>query len=167
MEFFDILDKNGNATGSVAPKGSSLQDGQYYLGVHAYLCNARGEYVLQKRVNTKAFLPGGWEVHMGHAMAGEKAVMALKREIYEEIGILVYDHEIEPIMRLIWEEYHHLVEVFWICKDVTLDEMKLQQSEVEAIKYVSREEMLEMVTRMTYRPEEYRKTVYQYLSAKA
>jgi|SRR5579859_51432 len=166
MEVFDILDRDGHPTGSVAPKGSALQDGQFYLGVHVYLCNARGEYLLQKRVNTKAFLPGGWEVHMGHAMAGETPVMALKREISEEIGIQVEDHEIESIMRLTWDEYHHIVDVFWICKDVALDEVKLQESEVEAIKYVSKTEMLELVKRMTYRPEAYRKTVYHFLSNK-
>lgn len=163
MELFDILDKDGNPTGSVAPKGSTLQDGQFYLGVHAYLCNAHGEYLLQKRANTKEFLPDGWEIHMGHAIAGETGVMAIQREMYEELGIRVYEHEIERIMRLTWEQYHHLVDVFWICKEVALDEVRLQESEVKAVCYVPKDEMLRLVTTMTYRPREYRKTVYRYL----
>lgn len=163
MELFDVLDKYGNPTGSVAPKGSELQNGQFYLGVHAYLCNSRGEYLLQKRVDTKAFLPGGWDIHMGHAIAGETGIMAIQREIYEELGIRVYEREIKRIMRLTWEQYHHLVDVFWICKDIALDEVRLQRSEVDAVQYVSKEEMLKLVAAMTYRPREYRKTVYRYL----
>jgi isopentenyldiphosphate isomerase len=166
VELFDILDRDGNPTGRVAPKGSALQENQFYLGVHAYLCNAHGEYLLQRRTNTKDFLPGGWEIHMGHAIAGETSVVALQREISEEIGIQVDEHEIEQIMRLVWDEYHHMVDVFWICKDVPLAELKLQASEVEAVKYVSKEEMLELVKRMTYRPEAYRETVYRFLLKK-
>ena len=47
MEYFDILDKNGCLTGETAAKGDKLSDYQYYLGVHAYICNGRQEFLLQ------------------------------------------------------------------------------------------------------------------------
>lgn len=59
MEYFDILNRDGSKTGQIAPKDAPLSDNQYDLGVHAYIYNSNGEFLIQKRVDTKTFLPGG------------------------------------------------------------------------------------------------------------
>ena len=60
MEQFDIIDRNGIPIGLLANKGTLLQRGQYYLGVHAYIFNSSKEFLVQQRSFTKEFLPGGW-----------------------------------------------------------------------------------------------------------
>ena len=71
MEQFDILDRNGNPKGLTACKGSALSYGEYYLGTHAYIFDSSPEFLIQQRSYDKAFLPGGWDVHLEHAIAGE------------------------------------------------------------------------------------------------
>jgi 8-oxo-dGTP diphosphatase len=81
MEYFDILNEEGIKNGEIAPKGEQLSNGQYYLAVHAYIHNSKGDFLLQKRSETKEFLPGAWDIHMGHVMAGETSETAIIREI--------------------------------------------------------------------------------------
>ena len=158
-EYFDILDKNGTPTGATAPKGTALNDGEYYLGVHAYLYNARNEFLLQQRAWDKAFLPGGWDIHMGHVVAGESSKKAMAREIQEEIGLLFPSGDIRFAGRLCWEQYHHMIDVYFLQVDFDINALKLQEEEVIGAKTVSAPDMLNLVAHMDYRPVAYRRMV--------
>lgn len=161
MEYFDILNKDGSESGQIAPKGQELSNGQYYLGVHAYIHNSKGEFLIQKRSLAKEFLPGGWDIHMGHVMAGESSKAAMIREIHEELGINLED--VTLIKRVAWEKYNHFIDIYVACKDIDTSNLILQKSEVEDIKYVSSEDMIKLIRNMDYRPEEYRVFMESYV----
>lgn len=161
MEYFDILNRDGSKSGQIAPKGEEMSDGQYYLGVHAYIHNSKGEFLLQQRSETKEFLPGGWDIHMGHVMAGETSEAAIIREIHEELGIKVED--VTFIKRITWEKYNHFIDIYVVCKEIDSCDLVLQKSEVEDVKYISREEMIKLIRSMDYRPEEYRIIMENYV----
>lgn len=55
MEYFDILNKDGSVSGKTALKGELMANDQYYLGVHAYIHNSKGEFLLQKGLKQKIF----------------------------------------------------------------------------------------------------------------
>lgn len=106
MEYFDILNIDGSKSGKIAPKDEELLEGEYDLGAHAYIHNSKGEFLIQKRVKTKQFLPGGWDIHMGHVMAGETSKEAIIREIDEELGIKIDGMDYRPEeYRIIMKEY--------------------------------------------------------------
>jgi 8-oxo-dGTP diphosphatase len=161
MEYFDILNKDGSKSGQIAPKGAVLSNGQYYLGVHAYIHNSKGEFLLQKRSETKKFLPSGWDIHMGHVMAGETSEAAITREIHEELGIKVQN--VAFIKRITWEKYHHFIDIFVVNKDINIYDLTLQKSEVEDVKYISSDEMIKLIRCMDYRPTEYRVIMENYV----
>jgi len=161
MEYFDILNKDGSKSGLIAPKGQDMAEGQYYLGVHAYIHNSRGEFLLQKRSAKKDFLPGGWDIHMGHVMAGETSKEAIIREIHEELGVNLKD--VTFIKRITWEKYNHFIDIYVVCKDIDTSSLELQKSEVEDVKYISRDEMIKLIRSMDYRPEEYRIVMENYV----
>ena len=162
MESFDILDKDGCSSGLIANKGEDLLKGQYYLGVHAYIYNDKGEFLLQQRSRNKEFLPLGWDIHMGHVLAGESSEEAIRREVFEEIGIKV--DEINHMDRVVWEVHNHMIDIYTIQQDINIKDTVLQASEVEAIKYVSKDEMLALVDKMDYRPHEYRKRIKSFIN---
>jgi len=161
MEYFDILNKDGSISGKKAPKGQELSYGQYYLGVHAYIHNSKGEFLLQKRSVTKEFLPGGWDIHMGHVMTGETSKEAIIREIHEELGLDLED--VTFIKRVIWEKYNHFIDIYIACKDINMSDLVLQKSEVEDVKYVSKEDMIKLIRNMDYRTEDYRSSMETYI----
>lgn len=161
MEYFDILNRDGSKSGKIAPKDEALLEGQYDLGVHAYIDNSKGEFLIQKRAKTKQFLPGGWDIHMGHVMAGETSKEAIIREIDEELGIKIDD--IDFIKRVLWEKYNHFIDIFVLCKDINISDLTIQESELEGVKYISADEMIKLIDGMDYRPEEYREVMRDYV----
>ncbi len=161
MEYFDILNRDGSKSGEIAPKGEELLEGQYDIGAHAYIHNSKGEFLIQKRAKTKEFLPGEWDIHMGHVMAGEKSKEAIIREIHEELGIKIDD--IIFVKRVLWEKYNHFIDIFVLCKDIDISDLTLQESELDDVKYISAEEMINLIKGMDYRPEEYRIVMEDYV----
>lgn len=163
MEYFDILNRDGSKSDKIAPKDAPLEKGQYDLGVHAYIHNSKGDFLIQKRSKTKEFLPGEWDIHMGHVIAGEDSETAIAREIHEELGIKI--DNITFIKRILWEKYQHFIDIYVVNKDIDIRDLTLQESEVDDVKYISRDEMIKLIRSMDYRPEEYRNTVEEYVKA--
>ena len=92
MELWDIYDKDKKRTGRTMKRNDwILQDGEYHLTVLGVVCRPDGKYLITKRVMTKAWAPGWWEVSGGGVMAGEESEDAVKREIQEETGLDVTD----------------------------------------------------------------------------
>jgi isopentenyldiphosphate isomerase len=159
MEKFDILDVSGRPTGLIANKGTLLNEDQYYLGVHAYIYNTRNEFLLQQRALNKEFLPGGWDIHMGHVIAGESSAEGIAREIHEEIGLRFDRGDIRFVGRIVWEIYHHMIDIYFLRSDFAISQLSLQKEEVIGAKFVSQAVMLDLVSKMYYRPVEYRALV--------
>lgn len=163
MERFDIVDKYGAPTGRTAEKGAKLSAGEFYIGAHAYLYNSKNEFLLQRRALNKEFRPGGWDIHMGHVIAGETSAACMARELEEEIGLCVDERDLCLAGRIIWEEKHHLIDVFFYQCDMEASALKLRQDEVIGAAYVSEEEMITLVKSMDYRPAAYRDMVLAYM----
>ena len=163
MERFDCYTPDGFRTGRTAVKGTPCKGNDYYLGVHIYLYDSNGRFLLQKRAEDKEFLPGGWEIHMGHVIAGESGLEAARREISEELGVLFPPDRFLHIARFVWNEYHHLIDIFFLKADLEPGSLHLQKEEVSGVKWVSKEEMLSFIRGMEYRPAGYREAVLHYM----
>jgi isopentenyldiphosphate isomerase len=159
MEQFDILDRSGKATGKTADKDSKLNDGEYALGIHAYIYNSSYEFLIQQRSFIKTLRPGCWDIHMGHVIAGETSKEAVIREINEEIGIAFSESDIDFIDRFFWEEYRHLADIYFIHADIRKEELTMQKDEVIDVKFVSKNDMIKIISEMDYRPEAYKNII--------
>lgn len=88
MELWDIYDKNKVRTGRTMKKNDwILKDDEYHLTVLGVVSTPDNRFLITKRVMTKAWAPGWWEVSGGAAMAGEESRDAVLREVFEETGI--------------------------------------------------------------------------------
>lgn len=87
-EIFPIVDEQGNTIGS-ATRGE-CHNGSKLLHpvVHLHLSDSRGRIYLQQRPLWKDIQPGKWDTAVGgHVDYGEEVDDALRREVYEELGI--------------------------------------------------------------------------------
>ncbi|MCI7248057.1 MAG: NUDIX domain-containing protein [Clostridiales bacterium] len=92
MEYWDIYDKNKQPTGRTMLKNDwCLADDEYHLTVLGVVARTDGKFLITKRVMTKRWAPGWWEVSGGAAMAGESSLEAVRREVLEETGLDVTD----------------------------------------------------------------------------
>ncbi|MCQ2498497.1 MAG: NUDIX domain-containing protein [Lachnospiraceae bacterium] len=89
MEMWDIYDANKQLTGRTMKKNDwCLKDDEYHLTVLGVVKRkSDGKFLITKRVMTKAWAPGWWEVSGGAAQAGEKSFEAACREVQEETGL--------------------------------------------------------------------------------
>ncbi len=162
-ELFDVYTADGMRTGRTAVKGTDCTGDDYCLGVHMYLYDSQGRFLLQRRAETRPVMPGVWETHMGHAAVGETGLDAARRELREELGADVPPDSFVPVSRFVWKEFHSLLDIFFVKADLDAAELTLQETEVAEVKWVSKEEMAEFVAAMEYRPAEYRETVLRYM----
>ena len=66
MEYWDIYDKNKKKTGRTMERNNwCLKDDEYHLTVLGVVCRPDGKFLITKRVMTKSWAPGWWEVSGG------------------------------------------------------------------------------------------------------
>lgn len=88
IEYWDIYDKNKKRTGRRMLRNDwCLADDEYHLTVLGVVSRPDGKFLITKRVPTKAWAPGWWEVSGGAVQAGEEADDAVRREVLEETGL--------------------------------------------------------------------------------
>ncbi|MFW6677069.1 radical SAM protein [Lacrimispora sp. AGF001] len=160
MEMFDVYSSNGIRTGKIEDRKYELLDGEFRLGVNAYICNSQKQFLIQKRSAQKEILSGVWDIHMGHATTGEESDDTLFREIKEELGITLVPSNIRLKKRFVWYEEKYLLDLYFIVSDIKISECVLQKSEVDDVKYIDLDEMKYLIDRMN-RPLEYKRLVYK------
>ena len=88
MEFWDIYDEKKQKTGRTMKRNDwILKDGEYHLTVLGVVARPDKKFLITKRVMTKSWAPGWWEVSGGGVQAGEESFDAVCREVFEETGL--------------------------------------------------------------------------------
>lgn len=68
------------------------------------------------------------------------------REIFEEIGIKLKETEVELIFQFQNpDDWGSLIDVYWVRRDISLVQIKIQKEELSEVKWVSRLELQNMV----------------------
>lgn len=142
MELVDIYNErheNLNYT-----KGRrELVTGEYRLSCFIWVINKDEKILLQQRpANTKK-MPNMWGTTAGGVLAGETSLEGALRELKEELGIDATKEELEFIGSN--KRINDYVEV-WLCKkNININELKLDQTEVQDAKWFSIEEFEKML----------------------
>lgn len=146
MELWDIYDKDKKRTGHTMKRNDwCLKDGEYHLTVLGVIARSDGRYLITKRVMTKAWAPGWWEVSGGAAMAGEESREAVNREVFEETGLNVSGCEGEPVLTYKRENPgegdNYFVDVYRFELDFDEADLKLQEAETDGYMLATPEEI--------------------------
>ncbi|MDR2384212.1 MAG: NUDIX domain-containing protein [Tannerella sp.] len=91
-EIFPIVNESGKIVGKATRSECHSGTKQLHPVVHLHVYNENGELYLQKRSSTKDIQPGKWDTAVGgHVNYGETIEDALRREAYEELGIVDFE----------------------------------------------------------------------------
>ncbi len=144
MELWDLYDRDRIPTGETHERGKPLPEGRYHMVVHVVIFNSKGEMLIQQRQPFKAGWPNLWDVTVGgSAIAGDSSRSAAEREVLEEIGLpLDLSHE-RPRLTIPFDVGYD--DIYTLVMDVDLTTLRLQESEVQAVRWASEQEILDML----------------------
>lgn len=139
-ELRDLYDINSNLTGKTYHKGEAIPEGYYPMVVMVVIRNSKGEFLMQKRVESKG---GDWGVTGGHPKSGETPIEGIITEVKEELGL---DFSNENFI-----EYDSgcdgkdCYKMYFVNKDINLKDINIQKEELSEVKWFSIEELKHMV----------------------
>lgn len=146
MERWDIYDKNKVRTGRTMERNHfNLADDEYHLTVLGVIRRPDGRFLITKRVMTKAWAPGWWEVSGGGVQAGESSEEAVRREVKEETGLDVRNAEggyaftykrVNPD-----EGDNYFVDVYRFVMDIDEKDVSFQEAEIDGHMFATREQI--------------------------
>lgn len=149
MEYWDIYDKDKNVTGRTMKKNDwCLADDEYHLTVLGVISRPDGRFLITRRVMTKAWAPGWWEVSGGACMAGETSEEAVKREVLEETGLDVTGADGGYVF-----SYHrenpgkgdnYFVDIYHFILDFDESDVKAQPEETDGFRLATKEEIRDL-----------------------
>lgn len=146
MEFWDIYDKNKKRTGRTMRRNDwCLKDDEYHLTVLGVVCRPDGKFLITKRVMTKNWAPGWWEVSGGAVMAGEESKQAVLREVREETGLDVSDWDGGYVFSYKRENPgkgdNYFVDIYRFCGEFEEKDVHPQESETDGFMLATKEEI--------------------------
>ncbi len=155
MEYLDICDENGMPTGSTVARDIAHRDGILHRTAHLWVVRETGgkfQILMQKRSMEKESFPGLYDTSSaGHIPAGVEPLPSALRELSEELGINAGPEQLESagFFRIEYEKvFHgkpfHDNEAVWVYvyrEPVDITRLKLQESEVESVRWFDLDEV--------------------------
>jgi isopentenyl-diphosphate delta-isomerase len=176
MEYLDVLDEKGNKTGKAVSYDEAHLAGAIHRAVHIWIVNSKNEILVQKRERNRKAYPLHWDISVGgHVSAGQTSLEAAARETKEELGLDIDQSEFKYLFTL---EQHVILnggtyvnnefnDVYVVRKDIQIDEIKMADGEVEAVRYLRLDEFRQWILGkgelMVPHTEEYQKLL-EYIS---
>lgn len=157
-EMLDVLDENGIKTGEILTRKEVHKRGLWHRIIVVAIVNEKNQVLLQQRSFTKDKNPGMWDISVtGHISTGQDSLSAASREINEEVSVdLGYKVDIKDFRYMFSYRKQEIVSEdhidrqfydFFILRKNGLKEknIKVQESEVEQVKFVSASELNSMI----------------------
>lgn len=143
MELLDVYDNNGNVTGRKVIRGDKtavLEENEHIAVAVIFIENDKGEFLIQKTSKEKG---GEFSSTGGHVDSGETPIMAIKREVKEELGVNIDNEQIEEYGFLLYDK--PIRYLYYLKKNIPLDKLVIQKDEVEYVEYMSVSKINELI----------------------
>lgn len=148
-ELRDLYDINSERTGKIYYKGDSIPEGYYPMVVMVVIRNSKGEFLMQKRVESKG---GDWGVTGGHPKAGETPIEGMLTEVKEELGLsFSKDDFIEYDSGCDGKDCYKM---YLVNKDIDLNDITIQEEELSEVRWFSTKELDNMVSTGELNPDQ-------------
>ena len=144
MEIFDLYTADREKTGRTMVRGTPTPEGFYRLVVHVCIFDAEGRMLIQQRQPFKRGWSNLWDITVGgSAVSGDSSQSAAERETREELGLSIDLTDVRPTMTIYFE--HGFDDYYVLTQEVDPDSLHLQYEEVQAVRWATLEEILQMI----------------------
>lgn len=139
MELLDVYNEKGEKTGKVVERSvddSSFVNGERIAVAIIYIENDKHEFLIQKTSKQKGNI---YSATAGHVLHNEKPIETIIREVKEELGIDISNEDIVDLGCLVVDFPVRFI--FYLKKNIDLNELFLQKDEVQEVMYMSEKEI--------------------------
>lgn len=136
----DLYDKNGNKTNLTYYKGDEIPKDYYPMVVMIVIQNSDGEFLMQKRVESKG---GDYGVTGGHPKSGETPFQGIITEVREELGIDISNNEIIEFDSGC--DGIDCYKMYYTKLDLDISQFNIQLEELTEVRWFSVDKLYEMV----------------------
>lgn len=144
MEKWNLYTIDRVITNRVITRGDDIPKNLYHLVVHVCIFNAKNQMLIQQRQSFKEGWPNMWDVTVGgSAIIGENSRQAAMREVAEELGLKIDLKNTPPVITKYFSEGFD--DIYILEKEIDISKLTLQYEEVQAVKWVDIEEILDMI----------------------
>lgn len=164
MEWFDIVDENGEPEGEIVSREAAHFFGIRHRTSHVWVLRqweGRVQVLLQKRSEVKDSFPGCYDISSaGHIPAGQGYMESALRELEEELGLVatekelidlgLYSHVFERTFHGRRFQDNQVSRVYVLWRDVAAKSLQLQTSEVSSVRWMDLDECLDQVKAETF-----------------
>ena len=153
MELFDLYTADREKTDRTMVRGDPTPEGFYRLVVHVCIFNPEGQMLIQQRQPFKRGWSNLWDISVGgSAVSGDSSRSAAERETLEELSLSIDLTDVRPTLTVHWE--HGFDDYYVLTRSVDLNALRLQYEEVQAVRWASKEEILQMIDNGLFIPYE-------------
>lgn len=138
----DLYDKKSNKTDLTYHKGDKVPEGYYPMVVMIAIQNSKGEFLMQKRVESKG---GDYGVTGGHPKSGETPYEGIITEVKEELGIDISNNEIIEFNSGC--DGKDCYKMYYTKMDLDISKLNIQEEELSEVRWFSMEELQDMVNK--------------------
>jgi isopentenyldiphosphate isomerase len=151
MEKWDLYAADRTKISKQAIRGEDFASNEFHLVIHVCIFNSKGEMLIQQRQPFKDDWQNLWDLTCGgSAVAGDTSQQAAARELFEELGITYNFEGMRPQLTVNFRRGFD--DIYLIELDVEIDTLVLQPEEVQAAKWATKEEILNMIRDKTFIP---------------
>ncbi|MFR9277360.1 NUDIX hydrolase [Peptoniphilus senegalensis] len=149
MEYWDVYDKKGKWKRRAIRKGERLKNNEYHIIVEGWILREDGNFIIQRRSLNKKSFAGMWYCSAGGSVISrETPKEGMVREFKEELGIDIKEDELH-LKRIITEK-NTIFYIFLVRKNISLDEITLQEEEVMDVDLADPSKIRKMIEDKTF-----------------
>ena len=149
MEMVDKFDNKRRELGIIRERKDNVP-GEYRQSMHCWIINDKGQFLIQKRSDTKDSNPGLWSITGGGTDSGETTLETVFRECKEELGLNVDADNLELIMMV--KRKIAFIDIYLWKANIDLKDVVMQEEEVQDVKWATYDEIKEMVSSGEFAP---------------
>lgn len=145
----DLYNSHLQLSGKTYFKGNNIPIGLYPMVVMIAIQNSKGEFLMQKRVESKG---GDWGVTGGHPKHGETPNEGIIIEVKEELGIDISNQKIIEFDRGCDGKDCYIM--YYTKMDLDIHKLNIQLEELSDVKWFSIETLQKMVETGELNPDQ-------------
>lgn len=148
MEYLDLYDNNRNLIGEKILRSKNMKPeiGKNIIIVIVFIENSEGKFLIQKTSKEKGSI---YATTGGHVKSGSTSNKTVIEEIKEELGI---DVDFKNLKLLYTEKREFAFQdIYYLKKDINIQDLTLQKDEVEYVKWLSVDEINELIKKDMFR----------------